>query len=63
MKRLLKAMWYSALILIVILVIPCILVGIVCGLQALGLNEKISLTLTVLILAFVSGVFAYYYKD
>lgn len=63
MKRFLKAMLYSASLLIVILVIPCILVGIVCGLQALGLNEETSLVLTVLILAYVSGVFIYYYKD
>lgn len=63
MKRFLKAMWHSLLLLIVILVIPCILVGIVCGLQALGLNEETSLALTALILAYVSGVFIYYYKD
>lgn len=63
MKRILKAMLYAALPLITIIVIPCILVGIVCGLQALGLNEETSLVLTALILAYVSGVFIYYYKD
>lgn len=63
MKRLLKAMLYALLPLIAILVIPCIVAGIVCGLESLGLNEETSVMLTLFIFAYVIGVFFYYYND
>jgi hypothetical protein len=63
MKRLLKAMWYSALPLIAIIVIIATMQGIVCGLEALGLDIGISVILTLFIFAYVVGVLFYYYKD
>lgn len=63
MKRLLKAMWYALLPLIAILVIPATIQEIVCGLEALGLNEGTSVMLTLFIFAYVVGVLFYYYED
>lgn len=63
MKRLLKAMWYSALPLIAIIVIIATMQGIVWGLEALGLDIETSVILTLFIFAYVIGVFLYYYND
>lgn len=63
MKRLLKAMRYSVLLLIAPIVIIATMDGIVCGLEALGLDTGISVMLSMLILAYVVGVFIYYNED